>query len=377
MKRQALLITLLLPFIAGCALLWPFQTLDADPELDRLIGQSLLIGFRGTELAPGHHLLRDIKQYHLGGVILYEYGVAGETGTRNIASPAQVAALTASIQRAAREAGALPLLIAIDEEGGRISRLKECYGFPPTVSAQRLGELDDPDTTAYRAGRLAATLAAAGINLNLAPVVDVNIDSQSPAIGARERSFSADPARVIRHARQYIDAHHRHHVLTCLKHFPGHGSARDDSHLGVTDITRTWQAVELEPYRALIASGVVDAIMSAHVYHRELDPLVPATLSPRVVGGMLRRDLGWQGVVISDCLQMGAVNREYGRSETVARALSAGVDILLFSNNGTDYEPDIVPETIRLIRHLVNDGRISRAQLTESARRIAMLKGKM
>ncbi|HNW91812.1 MAG TPA: glycoside hydrolase family 3 N-terminal domain-containing protein [bacterium] len=343
-----------------------------DAALARAAGQLLIVGFRGTQLPPDHHLWRDIRDYGLGGVVLYEYDVPGETRPRNITAPAQVRTLTAALQAAAAAAGQPPLIVAVDQEGGRVNRLREAYGFPPSVSARHLGELDDADTTAYWSGLTARALQDAGITLNFAPVVDLNVNSTSPAIGALARSFSADPAVVVRHAAVVIREHHRAGVRVALKHFPGHGSATADSHLGLTDISATWTERELAPFRALPAA---DAIMSAHVYNAALDPDWPATLSPRIIGGLLRRDGQWDKAVISDDMMMGAITRQYGRAEAVARALNAGCDLLIFSNNApAGYEPGIVPEVVGIIRAHLASGLVSRERLRDALRHAAALR---
>lgn len=342
----------------------------SDAELSRQLGQLLIVGFRGTDAAGAGQVIRDIRQHGLGGVVLYEYDAPSETRPRNIVSPAQVAALTGALRNAVPP-GAPPLLIAIDQEGGRVNRLPERLGFPPTVSAQRLGTLDDPETTAYWSATVARTLQECGIDLNFAPVVDLNRNPASPAIGRWERSFSADPAIVVRHAEIFIREHHRYGVRCALKHFPGHGSADTDSHFGFTDVTATWQESELAPYRLLPAA---DAVMTAHVFNAHLDPHWPATLSPAIIGGGLRRDLAWDKTVISDDMMMGAITRHYGRAEAIARAFNAGCDMLIFSNNTAVYEPDIVPQVLAIIRDHVRSGRISRDRLRDAIRRSTALR---
>ncbi|MBW3645580.1 MAG: glycoside hydrolase family 3, partial [Actinobacteria bacterium] len=183
------------------------------------IGELLMVGFPGTDLDDSDPILQQVKAGQVGGVVLFDVDVA--TGSsRNIDSPEQLTALVAKLQNAAPS----PLLVAIDQEGGRVSRLKERYGFPPTLSHQELGERNSLELTRNEARETAGILADVGINLNLAPVVDVNVDPASPAIGALGRSFSGDPAVVTDHARAMIEAHRSAGVLTAVKHFPGHGS---------------------------------------------------------------------------------------------------------------------------------------------------------
>jgi beta-N-acetylhexosaminidase len=165
-------------------------------------------------------------------------------------------------------------------------------------------------------------------------------------------------------------------VLTTLKHFPGHGSSRSDSHLGFTDVTDTWSATELEPYARIIAGGQVDAIMTAHVFNARLDAQYPATLSPATINGLLRTKLGFAGVVISDDMQMGAIVDHYGFETAIRKALEAGVDILVFGNN-LEYDEEIVPRAIAVISHLVASGVLSEARINQSYQRIMRLKNRL
>jgi beta-N-acetylhexosaminidase len=266
-----------------------------------------------------------------------------------------------------------PLLIAIDQEGGRVNRLKEKFGFPPTVSAQSLGAANDPGATRRQAEQTATTLARLGINLNFAPVVDLNTNPENPVIGKLERSFSADSATVTWQAQVWIEAHHQHGILCALKHFPGHGSSRADSHLGFVDVTETWTRAELEPYRQLIQAGLADVIMTAHIFNAKLDPNVPATLSRPVLTGILRGELGYQGVVVSDDMQMKAISAHYGLESAIQQAVNAGVDILVFGNNSL-FDPEIAQKAISILRQSVKEGIISQGRIEESYQRIVRLK---
>ncbi|HEY8201331.1 MAG TPA: glycoside hydrolase family 3 N-terminal domain-containing protein, partial [Actinomycetota bacterium] len=287
---------------------------------------------------------------------------------RNVVSASQVRQLVAGLKDVA---GDEPLLVAADQEGGRVARFSERYGFPPTSSAKELGRADDLTRTRAEAGLIAQTLAGLGVDLNLAPVVDLELNPEGPAIGAAGRSFSADPAVVVRHARAFVEAHRRRGVLTTLKHFPGHGSAAADSHRSLADVTGTWSAGELVPYRTLIAEGLADAVMTAHVLHRGFDPHWPATLSPAIVSGILRSELGFGGVVLTDDLQMGAIAGEHGLQTAIRQALRAGADVLLFANNspGT-YDDEIAPRAVETILHLVERGEVPAEAIATSAARL-------
>jgi beta-N-acetylhexosaminidase len=214
---------------------------------------------------------------------------------------------------------------------------------------------------------------AAGITLNLAPVVDLAVNPTNPIIAAVGRSYGADPARVIAQAGAFIEAHHKLGVRCTLKHFPGHGSSTGDTHLGVVDVTDTWTAVELEPFRALIANGLADAVLTAHVFNSHLDPDHPATLSRATVDGILRAEMGFEGAVLSDDLQMGAIRDAYGFDEAVALAIEAGIDLLVVANQLV-YEPDVADRMVDLIVRLVTSGRISEDRIDESVARIGRLR---
>ena len=341
-------------------------------NLDVKIGQMLMVGFRGLEADNEHFIVRDIRERHVGGVVLFDYDVPTRQAVRNIESPSQVKALIASL----KSVSASPLVVAIDQEGGIIARLKERHGFPPTVSHKHLGKLNDLEMTHKQATLVAKTLADLGINLNLAPVVDLCINPDNPIIARHERCFSADPLAVTHHALQFIRAHHERGVLCALKHFPGHGSSTEDSHLGLTDVTRTWSRVELDPYIRIIEAGQADAIMTAHVFITKLDDRYPATLSQAAITGILRKELNYDGVVISDDMQMGAIINHYGFEMAVRKAIEAGVDILVFANNSV-YEEDVARRAIGVIRELVQAGTISEARIDESYRRIYRLKSRL
>ncbi len=336
------------------------------------VGQMIMVGFRGTTVDATSPIVRQIQENYLGGVVLFDFDVPTWTDQRNIQSPAQVAALTAALQSFAPT----PLLIATDQEGGKVARLSPKWGFPATLSAQELGEMDDLEYVAYLLDEMAATVAAAGINLNLAPVVDLNTNPDNPVIGAIGRSYGADAQVVIDHALTFIGAHRRQGVLTTLKHFPGHGSSAADSHKGFVDVTDTWSRRELTPYRTLIEQDAVDTIMTAHVFNAELDRVYPATLSKATITDLLRDELGFKGVVISDDMQMGAIADLYPYAEAVALSINAGVDILAIANNSI-YDEEIAPRTADLILGMVADGRIPESRIDESYARIMGLKAKL
>jgi len=341
-------------------------------DLEQQVGQMLMAGFRGTSAEEGHPILRDIVEYNLGSVVLFDYDVlAGEPG-RNIESKGQVQKLIHSLQSHART----PLLVSVDQEGGRVRRLKEGVGFPPMPSASDLGAANDAAETQRVSQRTAVALVELGFNLNLAPVVDLNVYPDNPIIGLKGRSFSADADVVVEQARAFITGHRREGVLCALKHFPGHGSSAADSHLGLVDSTEQWSRGELSPYIQLLEEGMVDAVMTAHVFNRALDAEYPATLSAPILTDLLRDELGFQGVIISDDLQMGAIANHYGFEVALAKAIEAGVDILALANN-TLYDCDAVPKACAAIVRMVEGGQIARERIAASCARIASFKARL
>jgi beta-N-acetylhexosaminidase len=331
----------------------------------------LMLGFRGFAVTPDSPITADLRERNVGSVVLFNYDTILKAFTRNVESPAQLAALNRSLQALA----ATPLLISIDQEGGFVSRLTENNGFPATESQAYYGAKNDPTLTRAAAEQEGSVLKQAGINLNLAPVVDLALNADNPIIAKYERSFSADPAVVTANAAAAIEGYHAQGIRTTLKHFPGHGSSTSDSHLGFVDVTTTWQEIELDPYRELVRAGLADAVMTAHIFNANLDPKYPATLSKAVITGILREQLQYDGVVISDDMQMGAIRQYYGLEEAIELAILAGVDILAFANN-TVYDPTIGARAFDIIRQLVENRKITEQRIDESYQRVMQLKAR-
>ena len=341
------------------------------PSLRERIGQMLLVGFRGLTVDAAAEIAADIRERNLGGILLFDTDQPTHSAIRNVQSPAQLTALVTGLQALADT----PLLVAIDEEGGLVARLDQRHGFPPTISEADLGARNDVAFTTQAGRQLGETLASVGVNLNLAPVVDLNVNPTNPIIGALGRSFSADPAVVTAQAEAFVSGHRAVGVHTTLKHFPGHGSSTGDTHLGVVDVTPTWSRKELEPFANLVRDGLADVILTAHVFNATLDPDNPATLSQPTITGILRQQIGWDGVVISDDMQMGAIRQAYGYPDAVRLAILAGVDILTIAQQQV-FETGIVATTIDLIEGMVADGSLTEARIDESYTRIQALKAR-
>lgn len=367
-----LLLTIALGLILGSSLLSCLGTPEEEDPLDLWIGQMLMVGFRGTDLKEGDPFLQAVRDLHLGGVVLFDRDVPTRSPVRNIVSPQQVRKLTAQLQAAA----GIPLLIAIDQEGGQIARLKARHGFPATPSQAELGRLDEQERTRSSAREVGELLASLGINLNFAPVLDLAVNPDNPIIAALERSYGTDPDRVERHARWTIEEFHRAGVLSAVKHFPGHGASKEDSHLGLPDVTHLWSEMELEPFRSLMSEQLPDLVMMAHLYNAQWDETYPATLSSAVITSMLRQQLGFEGVVVSDDMTMGAIVQNYSLEESIELAVKAGVDILLFGNNSS-YDPQIAQKAFTILRDLVESGVLSRDRIQQSYERISDLKNKL
>lgn len=308
---------------------------SVNTELRRMIGQMILVGFVGNK--PDDQgfktVMAQASEGKISGILYL---------SRNIRSLRAVKGLNERLQ----SVSPIPLLIAVDQEGGRIERLTKAVGFRESPSAASVAANMTPGDAKAEYGKMAAGLAGCGFNLNLGPVVDLNTNSDNPIIGRLGRSYSADDGAVSAYARAFVQGHRAQGVLTALKHFPGHGSSVADTHKGMADVSETWSEQELAPYQELIGSGDAELIMSAHVINRNIPGAdnTPASMSPATLIGLLRKKLGFKGVVITDDLQMGAIIKTRSFEDTVRQAVIAGNDLLVFAN---DKNPDpLVPEKI-------------------------------
>jgi beta-N-acetylhexosaminidase len=342
----------------------PAPTPAATPSglsLRQRIAQLLIVGFRGRELAADDPILADIRDLGLGGVILFG---------RNICSPGQLATLTATLRAAA---GDRPLLIATDQEGGQVARLSPQNGFDALPSAAALGRSGSVTQAAAAGRQIGSMLSSAGINLNLAPVVDLDVNPDNPSIGALDRSFSADPQVVIEMAEAQIDAQHaaRPAVLTTLKHFPGLGSATGNTDLAFVDITQTWTRRELQPFRRIVADGLADVVMVANALNGQIDPDLPASLSPATLT-VLRDELAFDGPAITDDLGAGALRARYSDDDILRLALLAGNDLLLLANSSQPVG-GVAGAAVDTIAGLVESGAIPVARIDEAFGRVQSL----
>ena len=319
------------------------------------IGQLFMIGFLGTSVTPD--LAAFIKKYKPGGVILF---------SRNLESVGQMVDLTNDLQACSPHS---PLLISIDQEGGRVSRLPKGFTiFPP---CDLLGRCNSSELAYAAAATIAKELRAVGVNMNMAPVLDVNSNPDNPVIG--DRAFGTNPDVVCELGLATATGLQDNKVVACGKHFPGHGDTSVDSHeaLPVVEASRErLEAIEFPPFRRAVAQSVA-SMMTAHVLYRALDPELPATLSPTIITNFLRRELQYDGVVLTDDLEMRAIIDHYGIEDAAVRAVLAGCDVLLICK-----DRDREAAAFEAVEQAMEAGTISPERLGLSVARITRLKNR-
>jgi len=328
------------------AMLVPRLTLDEE------VGQLMLVDFVGTTVNPD--TVQMINAEGASGVLYF---------SSNISSPEQLRTLNAQLQSLA----SIPLFISVDQEGGPVNRFLNVLGPLPAAA-----DLQTPAQALQRGEQDAGYLHDYGFNLNLAPVVDVG--TVNPQLAGR--TFGSTPDRVTQMARAYLTGLQQSGLLTgALKHFPGLGSTTTDPHIGLPILKHSlqqWEQIDLAPYRALLQTGDVRAIMVTHVMYPLLDPTYPSSLSPALIDGVLRGELGFQGVVVTDSLYMGALNQRWSIPEAAVLAIKAGADLLI-----GPYTPQIVQQTKEALEQAVSSGTLSKARIDTSVQRILALKIQM
>ncbi len=335
----------------------------ASVSLDEKIGEMLLIGFKGQ--TASHPEIKQISSYlesgKIGGVIFYDYNIKSPEQTKSLISYFKNQRVNHSI------------FVAIDQEGGFVQRLPRSKGFKQYPSPYYLAQTTSPEEAYNKYLDMASLLDSLGFNLNFGTVVDININPKSPAIGQLRRSYSSDPNVVTAYAGKMIDAHRKHHVVSAIKHFPGHGSALQDSHKGFTNVTDTWTSKELLPYKYLLDQNKVDMVMTAHVFHTRLDPYSPASLSKHHINKTLREFLNYDGVIITDDLQMRAISKMFDLKTTIIRSIQSEIDILLFAHLIL-YNQNVVDQAHRIIRDAIRSGELDRTLIDNAYVRIQNLK---
>jgi len=336
-----------------------------EDDIKKMIGRMLIIGFDGTKVTKNSQIVKDIKKYNLGGVILFDKDYKNKKKTKNIKSPKQLAKLTKDLKSFAKE----PLLISVDQEGGKVARLNPSNGFKSIPSAFEVGKLSYKDTVnTYK--KQSKMLKDAGINTNFAPVVDLAINPKNKVIVGLNRAFGKDPRQVVEFAKVMIDEQSKEHIISVIKHFPGHGSSLGDSHEGFVDVSETWSPEELKPYEGLIEQKKVDAIMTAHVFNKHIDAKYPATLSYNFNTRLLRNHLQFKGLIISDDMQMKAIANKYDLKTRVTLAINSGVNMLLFANQLNHVS---VSKLVDIIMAQLKAGAIPISKIVESNMRIQNL----
>ena len=336
-----------------------------ENDIKKMIGRMLIVGFDGTKVTKNSQIVKDMRKYDLGGVILFDRDYKNKKKIKNIKSPAQLAQLTKDLKSFSNK----PLLISVDQEGGNVSRLKPAYGFKKIPSAFEVGKLSYKDTVnTYKIQ--SRMLKDAGINTNFAPVVDLAINPKNKVIVGLNRSFGKDPRQVVEYAKVMIDEQSKQHIISVIKHFPGHGSSLGDSHEGFVDVSETWSPEELKPYEGLLEQKKVDAIMTAHVFNKHIDDKYPATLSYNFNTRLLRNKLQFNGVIISDDMQMKAISNKYDLKQRMTLAINAGVNMLLFGNQLSHVS---VSKLVNVIMAQLKSGAIPISKIVESNLRIENL----
>jgi len=331
-------------------------------SIEKMIAKMVILGFSGESIYKNSQIYKDIE-FGLGGVILFDKDLNDKTKVKNIQNKEQLKKLNEELQNISKQ----KLLISIDQEGGAVQRLKSDMGFVNTLKASEISQkTQEFAKSSYQA--LADDLSSVGINLNFAPVVDLALNKNNKVIVSRGRSFAEDSNTVIKYASIFIDELKKRNIICVLKHFPGHGSSLGDSHLGFVDITKTWNKKELEPYRYFIENKKADIIMTAHVFNKNLDKNYPATLSYNINTKLLRKELKYQGVLITDDLQMSAINKYYDLRTTLKLAINSGVNLLLFANQLA--EPISLQEIISIVYSEILNENISLEKIIESNKKI-------
>jgi beta-N-acetylhexosaminidase len=342
-------------------------------ELHRRVGQMVMVGFRGMTAVQARPVMRHIANGLVGSVVLYDMD-AEFGGPRNFQSREQVRNLITAL----KGMGDIPVLVALDAEGGFYHRLKEKFGFALAFPAAEMGERNDLQFTRMAAGTTADELADIGVDINLAPVLDL-LNPSNLTASARRRAFSADPAVVAAQAGEFILAHREKGILTTCKHFPGMGGLLRPYMPGQGEVIADLAPLDLEPYRLLIDKHLVDAVLATRVTHTDFDPDFPGCLSHKTVTELLRGSLGFDGVVFSDAMEMPAIWEVFGFERGTILAVNAGVDILIFCNQSgvVPYDEDRGPAVVRTIVDAVERGEIPEARINEACARVLALKARV
>jgi len=333
---------------------------------DKEIANMFILGFYGADASKNSKIYNDICNKNLGGVILFKNSPVQKGKIKNFSNRVELKNLTEGM----KSCGAKPL-IAIDQEGGLVQRVKFKYKYPRASEVAKNGE-----SYANRVYSLMSKeLKDLGFNLNFAPVADLALNPRNRVIVRYGRSYGSSVDNVVKYDKIFIDAMHKNKIATSLKHFPGHGSSLGDTHKGFVDVTNLWQPKELEPYKKL--KNITDTVMVAHIFNKKLDSDYPASLSKKVVTNLLRGDIGYKGVIVSDDLQMGAISKKYGLKNTIKLSINAGIDIMLFANQVAPKRVVSLEKVVPIVRSLLDNNEISEKSIKDANRRINRLKNRL
>ena len=316
---------MLRPTLAALAALL-FVAPASAQTLEQMAGQMIIVGFQGDDVSDKsvQAVAGEIASGGLGGVMYLK---------PNVKSLEAVKAMNELFRTSSPD---LPPFITLDQEGGAVERLTKAVGFEEVPNAATVAANNSPAEAKALYADMARKVAALGFSVNFGPVADLNVNPDNQVIAKFGRAFGRDGDTVAAYDEAFVEAHHEVGLITSLKHFPGHGSSTADSHEGFVDISNTWSEKELEPYKVLFGDGYADMVMVGHLYHKDYagqgSGKLPASLSPEWITGVLRDQLGFKGVVVSDDLEMGAIRKIYDLHDTVVQAVNAGTDVLLFSN---------------------------------------------
>ena len=330
-------------------------------DLNEMIGQMIIVGFVGDNVKSKgfKEVLKQVENNEISGVIFFE---------DNIKNKEEFLKMTSALKNSKAK---YPPFIAIDMEGGYVQRMNKNNGFKNFKSAKQISKLTEDE--AYKEYfEMAKMLKEADINLNFAPCVDLAVNKES-IIEQKERSYSNDPKVVVKYAKQFIKAHEKNSIITSIKHFPGHGSPSGDTHLGLVDATKTYKEFELYPYLYLANLNDMQTVMISHVYNKNIDERYPASLSYKTIEKFLRIQTNFDGVIITDDLDMGAIRKNYDLYEIVSLSINAGENILLFSNR-FEHDKKLVDKINLAIKRGLVDGYILSDNLVNSYERIIKLK---
>ncbi len=334
----------------------------AETSLDEMIGQMIILGFKGNSIhSKGFkEVANNLKEGKISGVIFFDDNI------KNKEDLDEMTKILYNARMAARP------FLSVDMEGGQIQVMNAKNGFINYPAAAKITEDYDIKKAYEIYSDMANTLNASLLNLSFAPCVDLDLDKNS-IIHKKQRSYSDNPDKVTAYAAEFIKAHADKGIVTTLKHFPGHGSVSGDTHLNFVDGTASHKEIELYPYENLMFKNDLQMVMVSHIFNENYDNIYPASLSYNTITGILRRSMGFSGVVITDDLDMGAVRQNYDLEDTVIQAINAGNDILLFSNRDR-HNPSLADDINKIIKNAILDGLIEPARIQQSYERIMKLK---